>query len=202
MRLAPGTILRDKYKIVRQVGEDGAGDVFEAQHVDLAGRYAIKFLCEGGIRNALLLDELRREALATSVLTHPGIVRVYDLDQAPDGSPFLVMEYLNGQDLGRVIRQVGPMALSDVAVIVEAIASPLEEAHRRGIFHGDLTPENIFVLDAEADTHARVKILDFGVAKIRARVGGLVRGASGRGTAERGGASTGSSRGDGGSSVK
>src|SRR5450432_2113442 len=124
MRLALGTILRDKYKIVRQLGEDGAGNVFEAQHVDLAGRYAIKFLCEGGIRNALLLDELRREALAISVLNHPGIVRVYDLDQAPDGSPFLVMEYLEGRYLGRISQ--GPMALSDAAVLVEATAPPLE----------------------------------------------------------------------------
>ena len=181
MRLAPGTILRDKYQIVGKLDEDGGGEVFEARHVDLAGRYAIKFLCEGGIRNALLVDALRREALATSELTTPGIVRVYDLDQAPDGSPFIVMEYLHGQDLGRVIRQMGPMVLTDVVAIVEAIASPLGEAHRRGIFHGDLTPENVFLLDADTDRHARVKLLDFGVARIRARAGGIVRDAGAHG---------------------
>ena len=181
MRLALGTLLRDKYQIVRKLADGEEGEVFEARHVDLAGRYAVKFLCEGGIRNALLLDELRREALATSVLTHPGIVRVSDLDQAPDGSPFLVTEFLNGQDLGRVVRRAVPMALADVAALVEAIASPLAEAHGRGIVHGDLTPENVFVLDVEADTAARVKILDFGVAKIRARAGGLVRGAGAAG---------------------
>ena len=175
MRLAPGTVLRNKYQIIRKVAEGEEGEVFEARHLDLAGRYAVKLLCEGGIRNALLLDELRREALVTSALTHPGIVRVCDLDQAPDGSPFIVTEYLNGQDLARVIRRAGPMALADVAAIVEAIASPLAEAHGHGIIHGDLTPENVFVLDVEADPHARVKILDFGVAKIRARAGGLVR---------------------------
>jgi hypothetical protein len=174
MQLAPGTILREKYQIVRKV--DG-GEVFEARHLELAGRYAIKLLCEGGIRNALLLDELRREALATSALTHPGILRVYDLDQAPDGSPFIVMEYLSGQELGRVVAETGPLALRDVAAIVEAIASPLAEAHRQGIVHGDLTPENVFLLDADTDRHARVKLLDFGVARIRARAGGIVRGA-------------------------
>ena len=180
MRLALGTLLRDKYQIVRKLADGEEGEVFEARHVDLAGRYAVKFLCEGGIRNALLLDELRREALATSVLTHPGIVRVSDLDQAPDGSPFLVTEFLNGQDLGRVVRRAVPMALGEVAAIVEAIAcSPLAQAHGRGIVHGDLTPEKVFVLDVEADTAARVKILDFGVAKIRARAGGLVRNAGG-----------------------
>jgi serine/threonine-protein kinase len=185
MRLAPGTILRDKYQIVRKVGDgegpqaagtDG-GEVFEARHLDLAGRYAIKFLCEGGIRNAVLLDELRREALATASIGHPGLVRVFDLDQAPDGSPFVAMEYLVGQDLARLMRSGRPMALSDVAVIVEAIAAPLAEAHRRGIVHGDLTPSNVFVLDAEADPHARVKLLDFGVARIRAQAGGIVRNA-------------------------
>jgi eukaryotic-like serine/threonine-protein kinase len=178
MRLAPGTILRDKYQIVRAVDERGDGDVFEARHVDLAGRYAVRLLCEGGIRNAVLLDALRREALVTAGLTHPGIVRVYDLDQAPDGSPFIVMDYLSGQDLGRVIREKGSLALADVAAIVEAVASPLGEAHRAGIIHGDLTPASVFVLDAEADTHARVKILDFGVARIRAESGGIVREAS------------------------
>jgi hypothetical protein len=181
MRLGPGTILRNKYRIIRAVGERGDGDVFEAAHVDLAGRYAVRLLCEGGIRNAVLLDALRREALATSRLTHPGIVRVYDLDQAPDGSPFIVMDYLSGQDLGRVIRDKGPMALSDVVAIVEATASPLGAAHREGIIHGDLTPASVFVLDADADTHARVKILDFGVAKIRAQAGGIVRDAAPRG---------------------
>jgi serine/threonine-protein kinase len=180
MRLAPGTILREKYQIVRKVGEgdqqaDADGEVFEARHLDLAGRYAIKFLCEGGIRNAVLLDELRREALATAPIGHPGLVRVFDLDQAPDGSPFLAMEFLAGQDLARLMRDGRPMALSDVAVIVEAIAAPLGEAHRRGIVHGDLTPGNVFVLDADADPHARVKLLDFGVARIRAQAGGIVR---------------------------
>ena len=181
MRLGPGTILREKYRIIRAVGERGNGDVFEAAHVDLAGRYAVRLLCEGGIRSAVLLDALRREALATAGLTHPGIVRVYDLDLAPDGSPFIVMDYLSGQDLGRVIRDKGPMALSDVVAIVEATASPLGAAHREGIIHGDLTPASVFVLDADVDTHARVKILDFGVAKIRAQAGGIVRDADPRG---------------------
>jgi serine/threonine protein kinase len=175
MRLGPGTILRNKYRIVRAIGERADGDVFEALHVDLAGRYVVRLLCEGGIRSVVLLDALRREALVASALNHPGIVRVYDLDQAPDGSPFIVMDYLSGQDLGRVMRDKGALALSDVVAIVEAIAAPLGAAHRQGIIHGDLTPASVFVLDAEADTHARAKILDFGVAKIRARAGGIVR---------------------------
>ena len=181
MRLAPGTILCDKYRIVRAIGERADGEVLEARHVDRAGHYAVRLLCEGGVRSLVLLDALRREALLASGLDHPGIVRVYDLDQAPDGSPFIVMDYLSGQDLGRVLRDKGTLALSDVVAIVEAIAAPLGAAHRQGIIHGDLTPASVFVLDAEADTHARAKILDFGVAKIRAHAGGIVRdaGASG-----------------------
>jgi serine/threonine-protein kinase len=123
----------------------------------------------------VLRGALRREALAASALGHPGIVRVHDLDQAPDGSPFIVMDYLSGQDLGRVLRDKGPLALSDVVALVEALAAPLGEAHRQGIIHGDLTPASVFVLDAAAGTDARAKILDFGVAKIRAQAGGIVR---------------------------
>ncbi|HTA18727.1 MAG TPA: protein kinase [Polyangia bacterium] len=175
MRLGPDTILCDKYRIVRALGERADTDVFEARPVDRAGRYAVRLLCEGGIRSMVLLDALRREALSASALNHPGIVRVYDVDQAPDGSPFIVMDYLSGQDLDRVLRDTGALALSDVVAIVEAIAAPLGEAHRQGIIHGDLTPASVFVLDADADTHARVKILDFGVARIRAQAGGIVR---------------------------
>jgi serine/threonine protein kinase len=90
MHTFPGTILQGKYEIVRRIGAGGMGEIFEARHARLSGRYAIKFLSEVGVQRPEALERFRSEALVTSALTDPGIVQVLDFDQAPDGSPFLV----------------------------------------------------------------------------------------------------------------
>jgi serine/threonine-protein kinase len=174
MRLAPGTILRGKYQIVGKLDGSSDGDVYEAREVDGGARRAVKVLSLVVPPGAARIDELRRDAMAASAgagpgaAGHPGIVRVYDVDETPEGSLFLVTELLRGQSLARLIA-AGPLALSDVAIIIEAIAAPLDDAHRRGLVHGELTPENVFVLDAGSDSRAIVKLLDFGVAGLRAK---------------------------------
>lgn len=182
MQPSVGTVLQGKYEIVRRIGGGGMGEVYEARHARLAGRYAIKFLSQGGIENAEMLERFRREALVTSALAHPGIVQVFDFDQAPDGSPFLVMEFLNGQDLSYVLSQGARLPLADVASIVDQIASALTAAHRREIVHRDLKPQNVFVLYADADQASRIKIVDFGIAKIRSETGRLTHESSVMGT--------------------
>jgi serine/threonine-protein kinase len=176
MRLAPGTILRGKYQIVGKLDESGDAEVYEAREVHSGARRALKLLGERATASAAQLDELRREVMAASAVepVHPGIIRVFDLDATPDGSLFLVTELLRGQTLARLIA-AGPIALTDVAILIEAIALPLDDAHRRGLFHGALTPEAVFVLDAGADSHALAKVLDFGVAGVRARLGSAAR---------------------------
>lgn len=176
MRLAPGTILRGKYQIVGKLDESGDAELYEAREVAGGARRAVKLLRERTAPSAAQLDQLRRETMAASAgePVHPGIARVFDLDATPDGSLFLVTELLRGQTLARLIA-AGPIALTDVAIIIEAIALPLDDAHRRGLFHGELTPETVFVLDAGADSHALAKLLDFGVAGIRAQAGGAAR---------------------------
>src|SRR5687768_15537815 len=94
--LPAGTILRDTYRILRLVGEGGMGEVYEATHARLAGRYAVKVLRKAVSANADALARFRREAETTSALRHPNIVHVVDFDMAPDGSPYLVMEFLEG----------------------------------------------------------------------------------------------------------
>jgi serine/threonine-protein kinase len=173
MRLAPGTILRGKYQIVGKLDESSDGEVYEAREMASGAGRAVKLLSGGTPPSAAQLDELRRDAMAASTgePVHPGIIRVFDLDATPDGSLYLVTELLRGQTLARLIAG-GPIALTDVAILVEAIALALDDAHRRGLFHGELTPETVFVLDAGADSHALAKVLDFGVGGIRAKLGG------------------------------
>ena len=144
------------------------GAVYEASHARLDGRYAVKFLHpDFSSRHPAALARFRREARITSALRHPGIVQVIDFNTPADGPPFLVMEYLEGQSLGKVIAREAPFPLSRVVDITGQIASALSAVHRQGVIHRDLNPSNIFVLATEGDQPERVKVFDFGISKIR-----------------------------------
>ena len=162
-----GTVLEGTYRITRFIGEGGMGAVYEAQHGRLAGRYAVKFLHPEIHQHPEALARFRREAQITSALRHPGIVQVIDFNTPAKGPPFLVMEYLEGSDLGDVIAREAPFPLGRVVEITSQLASALAAAHRRGIVHRDLNPNNVFLVPADGDQPERVKVLDFGVSKIR-----------------------------------
>jgi eukaryotic-like serine/threonine-protein kinase len=165
--LAPGTVLQDTYRIIRQVGHGGMGAVYEATHARLAGRYAVKVLKPDTAETPEAFQRFRREALVTSGLRHPGIVQVIDFNQAPDGSPYLVMEFLDGVELAQLIAREAPMPLARVAEIVQQIASALGAAHKQGIVHRDLKPQNVFVQPLD-DGRELVKVVDFGISKVQA----------------------------------
>src|SRR5262249_32320469 len=165
--LAPGAVLQDTYRIVRQIGRGGMGAVYEATHARLAGRYAVKVLKPETALTPEAFHRFRREALVTSGLRHPGIVQVIDFNQAPDGSPYLVMEYLEGVELSQVIAREAPRPLPRVAEMVQQIASALGAAHKQGIVHRDLKPQNVFVLPLD-DGRDLVKVVDFGISKVQA----------------------------------
>jgi serine/threonine-protein kinase len=143
------------------------GEIYEATHLRLAGRYAIKLLRPEIADNADALARFEREARVTSALRHPNIVQVVDFSALPGGAPFMVMEFLEGLELAQMIKRTGRVALPRVAALVRQIAAGLTAAHDSGVVHRDLKPQNIFVLDVVGHESELVKIVDFGISKVR-----------------------------------
>jgi serine/threonine-protein kinase len=117
-------------------------------------------------QSAEIFQRFRREAEITSNLNHPNIVRVFDFDSLPDGRPFLVMELLQGRELSRLIEPDRPLPLAQIVPIIDQIGSGLSAAHERGIVHRDLKPANVFLM-ALPGKRELVKLLDFGISKVR-----------------------------------
>ena len=174
--LREGQILNDTYRLVQLVGEGGMGVVYEATHARLAGRYAIKVLTRRLAECPEGLAQLNREARITSLLQHPNIVQVIDHNTTPDGTEYLVMEYLAGESLSQRLASEGRLRLDTVVDIIDQIAAGLSAAHGRGVVHRDLKPDNVFLIPVEGRQTELVKILDFGVSK---RTGSLKVSANG-----------------------
>lgn len=162
----PGDVVDSKYAIVRTVGRGGMGLVYEARHLKLQQRVAIKFLKEELVGNAESIARFDREARAAARLSSPHAARIYDVDATPDGVPFIVMEYLEGHDLAAELVQRGGNLPVDEAVdwILQA-CSAMAEAHAASIVHRDLKPSNLFACES-ASGGPVVKVLDFGISKI------------------------------------
>ena len=169
-----GQVLENTYRITRLIGEGGMGAVYEAEHSRLPRRFAIKVLFPHVASNAVAVERFHREALITSELGHPHIVDVIDFNHTPDGLPYIVMEYLAGEDLEARMERVGPMATQTVSRILEQTASALEAVHNRDIVHRDLKPQNVFLCDQEG-SNDYVKVVDFGISKIRGAGQALTR---------------------------
>ena len=163
--LAPGTLLNDTYRVIRFIGRGGMGEVYEIAHARLSGRYAAKVLTQQIPATDEIISRFRREAQITSALRHPNIVQVMDFNWTSHGRPFLVMEYLEGVHLGRVIHAEGPLTLARVLQIVGPVVSALGAVHRSGVIHRDLKPPNIMLLPGLDRTGEVVKLLDFGLSK-------------------------------------
>ncbi|MBN1606579.1 MAG: protein kinase [Polyangiaceae bacterium] len=165
-----GQIVGDKYRLVRLLGEGGMGRVYEAQHTTIGRRFAIKCLHSEHSRNGELVARFQREAQAAGGLENENIAAVFDLGSFADGVPYLAMEYLEGEDLGRLLARTGPLPVPRATYIILQACRGLLIAHARGIIHRDLKPENLFVCRRN-DGSDLVKILDFGIAKLHADAG-------------------------------
>jgi len=155
-----------KYVIARLLGQGGMGAVYEARHSALSRRFAVKFLLPEFTSHREVLARFESEAKAAGGLEHPNLVAVTDVGRATDGAPYLVMEFLQGEDCAHLLRRLGPLPVVRAADLVLQACRGVAVAHRAGIVHRDLKPENLFVTDA-GDGSDRVKVLDFGIAQIR-----------------------------------
>jgi len=169
-RLEPGAIIRKKYEILSEIGRGGMGVVYRARHLIWNEEKALKVLAPGGAGTQQGLKGLMAEALVMRQLQHPHIVRVEDADYTEDDQPFVVMEFVDGQTLRQKLGSGGPLAPEPALQIAAQTCSALSVAHRRGIVHRDIKPQNL-LLARMADGSETVKVIDFGIAKVREEAG-------------------------------
>jgi serine/threonine-protein kinase len=156
-----------KYKILDQIGEGGMGIVYRAEHVVLGSPAAVKVLLQQFTQDAVVVDRFFQEAKAASAIRHPGIVEVFDYGRLPNGQAYIAMELLRGEDLSGFLARHGTLGPSLAAHIAIEMLAALNATHVVGVVHRDLKPDNIFLVrDTGAPGAIRVKILDFGIAKL------------------------------------
>src|SRR4051812_4974304 len=155
------------YRVIDKIGEGGMGAVYLAEHTLIGRKAAIKVLLPEHSRKQDLVDRFFNEAKTAAGLNHPALVDVFDFGVHPSGSAYLVMDYLEGENLGSRLARVAPLPIPQAIDLARQIARGMEAAHARGIVHRDLKPDNIFLVpDVETPDRDQVKILDFGIAKL------------------------------------
>ncbi|AKF10999.1 serine/threonine-protein kinase [Sandaracinus amylolyticus] len=154
-----------RYRLRRRLGRGGMGEVWAAWHKGLGREVAVKMLRYGHEVDPIAVERFRREVRATSELSHPNTVRVFDYGATEDGILYYAMEILEGENLRTLVRREGPLPPARAVHLISQAARALAEAHRKGIVHRDVKPENVFVVDAGGERDF-VKILDFGIAKV------------------------------------
>src|SRR5262245_27118908 len=161
-----GHLISGKYRIVRRIGVGGMGSVYEAQHAGLGTKVALKVLLPQLAKVPTVADRFRREAQVSATLKSPHVIQVTDVDQLPDGRPYLVMELLEGESLQEGLEKVKALSREEAIDLGLQILLGLECAHALGVVHRDLKPGNVF-LDVRG-VGQTAKLLDFGVAKVKA----------------------------------
>lgn len=161
-----GDVIAGTYQVSRLVGRGGMGEVWAATHARLPGKtVAIKVLLSHGPKpNEESLRRFQREAEIAAKLNHPNIVSVHDYNTLPTGEPYLVLEYLEGQSLAARLRE-RRLTVDETKAVVRQVGAALYAAHRSGVIHRDLKPDNIFL--AHTAVGEQVKVLDFGISKIQ-----------------------------------
>jgi len=165
-----GEVVAGRFRVMRVIGQGGMGAVVAAQHVQLEEPVAIKFLHPKLARDAASVERFFREAKATTRIKSEHVVRVLDVGQSESGIPFIVMELLQGADLGRVLA-AGPLHVTSAVDYVLQASEALAEAHAAGIVHRDLKPSNLW-LAQRPDGSPLVKVLDFGISKLSSHAPG------------------------------
>jgi eukaryotic-like serine/threonine-protein kinase len=178
-RSLPGTVLSRRWRVARKLGEGGMGEVFAADVVDPSAppgsapqRVALKVLRQEFVGDGHVRSRFIDEARTSIRLVHPNIARVFECATADDGTPFLVMELLEGVPLGAYTHNGGRVPVAQAVPILQGILAGLAAAHAMGVVHRDLKPDNV-MLTRDASGAFTVKVLDFGIAKVMDVLGGV-----------------------------
>ncbi|MBX7119792.1 MAG: protein kinase, partial [Gemmatimonadaceae bacterium] len=159
-----GSVIADRYHIIKKLGEGGMGTVYLAEHVKMGRKSALKVMNPGMNTDPDAIARFNREAANASRLSHPNVCAIYDFGETPEGLIYLAMEFIEGGALSSLIEKAGALAPARAASIVHQTADALQVAHDAGIVHRDLKPDNIMVAK-NRDGSDQVKVVDFGIAK-------------------------------------
>ena len=164
--LEVGRVLASKYRLEELLGSGGMGHVYRALNVEIERPVAIKVLRAEHAQNAPIVERFLREARAANLVRHPNVVDVVDIGRDGDGSPFIVQELLEGEDLAKYVEgRGGRLSLAEITEYLLPVVDAVAAAHARGVVHRDLKPENVFLAQTG---HRRIpKLLDFGISKLR-----------------------------------
>jgi len=166
LTIKPGAVVGGTYRAVERIGAGGMGEVWRAEHVRLPGlRVAVKFLFVEQV-SAEGLERFEREGVVMAGLSHPHITRIFDFNTTAEGVPYIVLELLEGEPLSARLAR-GPLSIEELCLVLSQTASALQATHGKGIIHRDLKPDNIFLHRLPDQQESSVKVLDFGVSKVR-----------------------------------
>jgi serine/threonine protein kinase len=157
--LGPGTVLGERYEIVKMLGQGGMGAVYHAHDRELEREVALKVIRSDMAANPEILRRFKQELILARQITHKNVIRIFDLGQA-DGIKFITMEYIEGEDLQGLMRRKKKLEPAEAATIMAQVCRALEAAHNEGVVHRDLKPQNIML-----DKTGRVYVMDFGIAR-------------------------------------
>ncbi len=166
-RLVPGAVVAERYRIVALLGKGGMGEVYRADDLTLGQQVALKFLPEAMTRNQDALRRFHNEVRIARKVSHPNVCRVYDVGEV-DGRLFLSMEYVDGEDLGSLLRRIGRLPADKALEISRKLCAGLAAAHDKGVLHRDLKPANVML-----DGRGQALLTDFGLAGFAEEITGL-----------------------------
>jgi serine/threonine protein kinase len=169
----PSSLIGGKYELRGLIGRGGMGSVYEGRHASLGTPVAIKFIDAEYANSNDAKSRFDTEARAAATIQSKHAIQIYDHGMTEDGRPYIVMELLVGEALDKRILRLGAIPLQETARMIRQVARALSRAHERGIIHRDLKPENIFLVRGPDDDEDVAKVLDFGIAKIKAAPGAV-----------------------------
>jgi serine/threonine-protein kinase len=170
LELEAGTVVANRYRIIRQLGRGGMGEVFAAENIRTGRQVAIKLLRAESKTKSSAAERFRREARAAGSINSDHVTEILDVEEDPEHGIVLVFELLEGESLIDRLKRTGPIDFEELHPIIEQVWMGLADAHRAGIIHRDLKPSNVYI-EARPDGSKRVKILDFGISKLPKEMG-------------------------------